>query len=190
MRIEITLTGTAPLMCHNIQLANPDNKWSKEISSITKKRNKTEEDRLEISRLEWMGSLYTSGDRIVIPTSNILKCFIETGKITREGKSFSRAVSFPSPDVDLIFNGPNKPSDLWKQEEFRDITLVGVQKKRVLRTRPIFRKWMLRTNAEVITDVIDIENIEKIVQLAGRVEGLGDNRINGYGRFTAELIGE
>lgn len=187
MQVSLLLTGTSPLLCHNIQLANPDNVFAKAISAITKKRTKTEDDRLEIGRLEFLGSLYTHEGKIIIPTSNIHKCLIETGKITKEGKSIVRAVAFLEPFVPLIFKGPADPNELWKHEEFRDITLVGVQKKRVLRTRPIFRAWMARAEAEILTQVMDYENFEKVAQLAGRVEGLGDNRVNGYGRFSVEI---
>jgi hypothetical protein len=187
MRVAITLTGKSPLLCHNIHLANPDNKWAKSISAITKKRNKTEDDRLEIGRLEWFGSLYMDEGKIVIPTSNLLKCLIETAKVTREGKSIARAVAFSDTNTPLIYKGHDKPEKLWDDEQFRDTTLVGVQKQRVLRTRPIFRAWGLRATAEMLTTVLDYENFEKVVSLAGRVEGLGDNRVNGYGRFTAEI---
>lgn len=187
MKASLLLTGTSPILCHNIQLANPDNVWAKAIAALTKKRKKTEEDRLEIGRLEFLGSLYTHEGQIVIPTSNILKCFIETGKITKEGKSIVRAVAFVDPYVPLIFKGPDDPEELWKVEEFRDTTLVGVQKKRVLRTRPIFRAWMLQAEVEILTQVMDFENFERVAELAGRVEGLGDNRVNGYGRFSIEI---
>lgn len=187
MKVVLTLTGSSPLLCHNIQLANPDNKWARAISAVTKKRSKTEDDRIEISRLEWFGSLYVHEGRIVVPTSNILKCLIETGKITKEGKSIARAVAFVEPQVLLIYKGPENLEELSKIEEFRDTTLVGVQKKRVLRTRPIFRAWMLQAQAEILTQVMDFENFEKVAELAGRVEGLGDNRVNGYGRFSVQI---
>jgi hypothetical protein len=36
-----------------------------------------------------------------------------------------------------------------------------------------------------VTETLDLDDFEAIVQAAGVVEGLGDNRINGMGRFTA-----
>jgi hypothetical protein len=188
MRLTVTLTGTSPLLCHNIHLANPDNRWARAIAAITKKRTKTDDDRREIGRLEWFGSLYTHKNGIVMPTSNVLKCFIETGKVTKEGRSVARAVAMADVNVPLVYNGPDAPEELWNHEDFRDQTLVGVGKKRVLRTRPIFRAWALRVDMEMLTQVMDFEAIQKIIHLAGRIEGLGDNRVNGYGRFSAEIL--
>lgn len=187
MHMFVTLTGVAPLLCHNIQLADPDNRWSRQISEITKKRKKTDDDRREIGRLEWFGSLYTHQGKIIIPTANILKCFIETAKVTKEGRSVTRAVAIIEPHTRLIYNGPDDPEELWQQQEFRDSTLVGIGKQRIVRMRPIFRAWMVKTEFEVLTEVMDYDAITKIIRLAGRVEGLGDNRVNGYGRFTAEI---
>lgn len=187
MRVVVTLASVSPLLLHNIHLANPDNKWAKAIGAITKKRTKTEDDRHEIARLEWFGSLYTHKGIVVVPTANFLKCLIETGKVTKEGRSVARAVSMAEVFVPLIHSGPPDPEELWKQEDFRDSTLVGVGKKRVLRTRPIFRAWMLKLELELLTAVMDYEAIAKIINMAGRVEGLCDNRVNGYGRFTSEI---
>lgn len=188
MRVVTTIVGTKPLLMHNIQLANPDNVWAKRIAEITKLRKKTEEDRQRLAKVEWQGSLYTNDNRIVIPTTNILKCFLETAKITKEGRNVGRAVVALGIDVPLAYDGPQIIEKLAEREEFYDQTLVRVGAQRVVRTRPIFRVWGLRAEWEVLTDVLDYDSFVKIVKRAGLVEGLGDNRTNGYGRFDAEVV--
>jgi hypothetical protein len=188
MRIITRLTGTKPLLMHNVQLADPMNTWSKRIEAITKKkRNKTTEDLEEIARLEWHGSLYINLGRIIMPTGNVLKCFNETAKMTREGKKIQRSISPTEIQVPFVYDGPEDIEKLWEREDFRDITLVGVGKNRVRRCRPIFRAWMVSIEWELLTDVIDYEEFLTIVNRAGVVEGLGDNRTNGYGRFTVDV---
>jgi hypothetical protein len=187
VRVITRLVGTSPLLQHNIQLANPDNEWTRRISEITAKRKKTEEDRQAISRLEFQGSLYVDGGKVVIPTTNVRKCFQETAKITKQGKSIVRAVNAVQLNVPLVYDGPQDVDGIVSDQTFYDTTMVGVGTKRVLRTRPIFRAWALVAEWELITEAMDYDAFAKIVNLAGTIEGLGDNRTGGYGRFTAEV---
>ena len=187
MRINTRLTGTSPLLQHNIQLANPDNEWAKRISAVTAKRKKTEDDRAEIGRLEFLGSLYTNSGQVVVPTTNVRKCFQEAAKVTRQGKMITRALNAIDLDVPLIYDGPQTIEGLEADKEFYDVTLVGVGQKRVVRTRPIFRAWACSINWELITEALDYEEFCSIAEKAGIIEGLGDNRQGGYGRFTIEI---
>src|SRR5215831_12973419 len=143
MKLRTVITGTSPLLMHNVRLANPDNYWAKEISKITAKRKKTEEDRKEIARLEWLGSLYNDEGRLVYPITNVRMCFRETAKATRRGKDILRAVNSAHEGltVPLAFNDNEKnPEELWLMEQYRDTTLVAVR-GRTPRTRPIFNPW-------------------------------------------------
>src|SRR3954470_11555496 len=138
MRVRTILTGTKPLLLHNIQLANPDNNYAKSIKRITSKRRKTEEDRIDIARFEWLGSLYVDpqGTKVVMPTTNVLKSFKESAKITKEGKNIVRALTPTEITVELVYKGPSDPAKLMELPEFRDQTMVGVGTQRVVRTRP------------------------------------------------------
>lgn len=190
MRVHTRLVGTSPLLQHNIQLANPDNEWAKRIAQITAKRTKTEDDRKAISKLEFVGSLYVEEGRVVVPKTNVRKCFQEAAKVTKKGKDITRAVNpLPAGELNsvLAYKGPDTVEELVEDQEFYDITSVGVGQKRVLRTRPIFRAWAVDVEWELIPNVMDYEVFVEIVQLAGRIEGLGDNRMGGYGRFEAEV---
>lgn len=187
MRVTTRLIGRTPLLQHNIQLANPDNPWAKKISAVTAKRKKTEEDRQEISRLEFQGSLYVDNGIVVVPTTNIRKCYQEAAKISKRGKDVARAVNALELTTPLVYEGPQTVEGLVADQEFFDLTMVGVGTKRVLRTRPIFRTWALSCDWELITAAMDYEDFVGIATLAGTIEGLGDNRTGGYGRFDVEV---
>jgi hypothetical protein len=189
MRVVTKLTGTRPLLVHNVQMADPDNRWARQIAQITKKRVKTEDDRKEISDLEWEGSLYIHDGVISIPTANVLRSFVETAKIGKQGKTITRALTPTELSVPLVYTGPQDLEELKRKPEFRDLAMVRVGTKRILRTRPIFRSWALFLEWELLTEVLDFSDFESIVIQAGRVEGLGDNRLNGYGRYAAEVSG-
>jgi hypothetical protein len=195
MRIRTRLEGRSALLLHNIQLADPDNQWTRQIAAITRKRTKTEEDRQEIARLEWLGSLYVNEGRIVIPISNIRRCFQEAAKVTRQGKQVNRAVVAADALIytPLVFEGQNRRiEELVGDTNYRDTTLVGIAGSRTVRVRPIFRTWGLNVEWELLTEVLDFDAFKAIAVLAGKVEGLGDNRSNGYGRFelTAQVVAE
>jgi hypothetical protein len=187
MRVITKLTGTRPLLLHNVQLADPDNRWARQISQITKKRTKTEEDRKAIADLEWEGGLYIDNGVISMPAANVLRSFVECAKIGKQGKNLNRALTPTEIAVPLVYSGPQSLEELKRKPEFRDQAMVRVGTQRILRTRPIFRSWALLLEWELLTEVLDLSDFESIVIQAGRVEGLGDNRKNGYGRFSAEV---
>lgn len=187
MRVHTRLIGTSPLLQHNIQLADPDNLWAKRISAVTSKRKKSEEDRQEIAALEFQGSLYVEDNRVIVPVTNVRKCFQEAAKLNKRGRDITRAVNALALSTPLIYPGPQTVEGLLADPTFRDTTLVGVGNKRVVRTRPIFREWSLVAEWEVITSVLDLDDFQAIAEMAGLIEGLGDNRVGGYGRFEVEV---
>ncbi len=186
MRVVTELIGTTAMLMHNIRLANPDDEIAKQISAISSKRKKTEEDRKEIARLEFMGSLYIDSGMIVIPTSNIRKCFVEGAKVTKNGRNVQRALQPVALSTKLVYDGPQTVEGVVNDHSFYDQTLVNVGRNRVVRTRPRFMPpWGLRCEWELVTSLLDLSTLQSIVQQAGVIEGLGDNRTNGYGRFEA-----
>lgn len=192
VKVRTTLTGTTPYMQHNVQLADADNVWTKQIAKITAKKNrKTEEDRKELARLEFLGGLYIHEGNVVVPKMNVRKCYQEAAKATRKGKDVTRAVNVTDPEqpnAELVFTDQGKtPEQLFTMDRYRDMTIVGVGASRTPRCRARFDPWGLTVDWLVITNLMDFEQFEDIVKTAGLVEGLGDNRINGYGRFTATV---
>lgn len=186
MRVRLELTGKTKLLCHNVQLSDPDNRFAQEMAQIHSKRKKTDDDRRAIERLEWYGGLYIADgmDGPVIPTANIRRCLTETAKITRQGKQVERSVFFTDLFVPLVYDGPRDIDALFKRPEHHDRASVRVGTSRIMRVRPCFPRWALVAEAELLEDVMDLDDLARIVDRAGLAEGLGDNRRNGYGRFT------
>lgn len=188
-RIKVQLVGTTPLMLHNIALADPDNPIVQEISAITKKRTKTEEDRRAIEKLEWYGGLYLV-DGIqgpIMPTANIRKCFIQGAKNSKKGTQMQRAIAFTDLYVPIAYDGPRDIDELFQLKQFHNRASVGIQGKRVMRVRPQFPTWAISATAELLTEAMDEADFRNYAEFAGRAEGLCENRVNGYGRFTVTL---
>jgi len=188
MEIKLEITGVSPLLMHNIALADPDNPIVREIATYTSKRKKTEDDRRAIERLEWFGGLYVEDGRIVVPTANIRRCLVEAGKITRQGTQVARAIQFTEMSVPLIYDGPSDPKELFQLPQFHDRSAVGISGKRTMRVRPKFPTWALVADAILLESVMDADDFRRVAEMAGKAIGLGDNRINGFGRFSVRVV--
>lgn len=188
MKITIEITGTSPLLMHNPRMVDPEFDLNRQIKLITSKRKKTDEDNKQIERLEWHGGLYEEAGVVVQPTSKVRKCIINSAKISKLGRSIERALSFGTLNVPLIYEGPKKIDDIFSDPKFHSRLSVGIGKKRVMRVRPQFFPWALKIDGLLVEDAgINFDEFKQIVELAGVVEGIGDNRVNGYGRFSVKV---
>lgn len=195
MRVTVQLRGTSPILMHNPQMIDPECPINREIGLITAKRKKTDEDRAKLEKLEWYGGIYTStnghGTIVTQPTAKVRKCLINAARISKQGKMVERALSFGELDVPLIYDGPKDIDELFKESRFHSRLPVGIGGKRVMRVRPKFLPWSLDVSGLFVEDAgLNFDEFEKIVELAGIVEGIGDNRVNGYGRFTGKVVAQ
>ena len=189
MNVTITLTGTSPLLMHNPQMVDPEFEINRQIKALTTKRKKTDDDLKAIQRLEWWGGLYMQDGIIVQPTAKVRKCLINTARISKQGKMVERALSFTSLHVPLVYRGPDDPQDVFQDEAFHSRLSVGVGTKRVMRVRPKFLPWALTLSGIFLEDAgLNVDEFNRIVELSGMVEGIGDGRAIGYGRFAGSVV--
>lgn len=186
MKIAIELTGNSPLLMHNPRMVDPEFDLNRQIKSLTAKRKKTDEDMRQIERLEWYGGLYEQDGVVVQPTSKVRKCIINAAKISKQGKSIERALSCGTLYVPLKYEGPQEVDSLFSDKRFHSRLSVGIGNKRVMRVRPQFFPWALRVTGLFVEDAgLNFDEFQRIVEMAGVVEGMGDARAIGYGRFSA-----
>jgi hypothetical protein len=207
MELTINLTGTTPIVQHNIRLANPHDEIVQAISRLTGKsaKQKTEQDAFEIERLEWMGGLYyDAAEGYYLESRGVIRCFQEAAKATREGRDVQRALAPQTALTPLRFPQRDlKPAELWEYEDrefpaahwfdgahpYRFWKMCGIGKSRVPRMRPIFPEWSLSLSVEFQPDMLDFGALEEIIHRAGKVEGLYEARSLGFGRFQATIVG-
>lgn len=188
MNIILTLVGTSPLLCHNPRMVDPEFDLNREIKAITSKRKKTDDDLKQIERLEWYGGLYEENGVVVQPVAKVRKCMINTAKIMKLGKGIERSLILDGLNTPLEYEGPKDIDKVFALPRFHSRLSVGVSGKRVMRVRPSFFPWALTVKGVFVTDAgVNFEDLERIVELAGTVEGIGDNRVNGYGRFKGAI---
>lgn len=182
-----TIKGVCPIIMHNEQLSDPLNKWAKLLREISKKRVKTDDDLLEMSRREWFGGLYYDEDMgPFVPERCIERMLRDAAAKSKRGKDVVSGLIVVDP-APLQYNGPRKADALWASEKFLLRASVGCQKARVIRSRPMFREWSLTFTVNYDEQVLDPSDIDGFVELAGRLVGLLDWRPK-HGRFTVEAV--
>lgn len=176
------ISGVAPLLCHNAQLSDPLNEWSKALARVTSKRKKTEDDHLEIARLEFHGGLYlVEGVGPVIPAANLERMLRDAAAKTKQGKQVQAGLIVVE-DAPIEYEGPRDAAKLWSSDKFFNRQSCKIGQQRVIRTRPCFSSWELKFTVNYDEQILDDEKIDEFVELAGRIIGLGDWRPK-HGRF-------
>jgi hypothetical protein len=193
MKVTLHANGTvaaggSSLIMHNEQLADPLNEWTRLIAAISKKRNKTEADHMEIARLEFLGGLYTNENGPCLPAWNVLRCLQDGATRHKRGRDVLRGIYPLTETTDLAYSGDDErvPDNLWKLGGFSLRKTVGVQRSRTVRTRPIFNDWKLDLEVEVDPVIFDLDSLQVFWKDAGTYAGLGDMRPV-YGRFAGTL---
>ena len=182
-QITFEIRGTSPLMMHSERLANPFDSLTKEIKTVTGKRKKTEDDLLEIARLEWLGGLYHDDDAgIHLPGYNIFAALIGGGKLQKLGTAIKRSALVQEDAVPLLYEGPAKPEALFKDKRFVDMRSVKVGTAKVMRCRPIFRKWGAKFSGLFEESALQREDLIRVARDTGAMVGIGDYRPR-FGRF-------
>jgi len=185
--LELVLTGTLPLIMHNGQLADPLNQWSKEIAKFSSIRGRTDEQTMEMRKMEWMGSLYLDEKGVVsIPGANVLGCLVDGAKKTKHGQAVKRGVVISQEFYPLIHEGPKNVENLYADGRFVDMRPVKLNKaSTVIRTRPIFRHWSVAVTFFISEDEISVEDCIDSMRYGGERKGMMDYRPS-YGRFSVE----
>jgi hypothetical protein len=188
MRILIEMVGKSALVQHNVQLSDPGNPFTRAIAAITSKGSKqTDDERREVARLEFCGGLYIGQEGPFIGAAAIGRCIANAAKVQKLGKNVERALIPTVVEVPLDYKGPREPSALWADEKFHFAVPVRVGRGLILRMRPRFPEWRLVSEWELVETILDFRHFIAIAEQAGLIEGLGDARRLGFGRFTAKV---
>jgi len=183
--VTYRITGDAPLIMHNGNLANPLSKAAKALKQVSSKKKKTDADFERMAEIEFKAGLYIDEDSgPVIPGENMEATLYNAAKITKEGK-IAKSACFVPKHAELLYDGPRDADGLWQDERFRNCVGVKVGMSRVMRTRPIFKEWAAVIEVEYEDSIVNEEQVDRWVQSAGTQVGLCDWRPR-CGRFTAE----
>jgi hypothetical protein len=185
-KLNFRITGVSPLVMHNGQLANPMNRFAKDIRSISGKRRKTEADFEEMARLEWFGALYLSKGEPCLPGELVEACAVRGAVSKKRGKQAKAGVLCLGAFA-LQYDGPRNPLELWERDDFRLTAGVKIGNSRVMRTRPIFRQWATDVEVRFNPVLLNATEVEEFLGAAGELEGIGDWRPR-FGRFEVARL--
>lgn len=181
-----TASDGSPLLMHSEALADPLSPQARALAKFTGKRKKTEADHIEISRLEFLGGMYTNGNGPCLPTWNILRSLQDGAKRHKLGPDVLRGVHPIEEHADVHYEGPRDPAELWADGGYVLRKGVGVSRRKVMRTRPMFVEWQSEAIFEIDPVVWDLDTLAKCWADTGKYVGIGDGRPI-YGRFKATL---
>lgn len=186
--LPVRLVGAAPLLTHNGQLANPLSAYAKALKTVSSKKNKTDADHAEMSRIEWFASLYVDQDKKVVLPDFLLEAAFQAGaRKSKLGKQ-AQAGLFVDGHARLEFDGDDLDLEqLFERDQNRHMGLVRVQQNRVVRTRFIAPKWACNVNVAYNPELMNKAAVLKSVVDCGEQIGLGDWRPK-HGRFEVQEI--
>lgn len=186
--IAIQITGKSPFLMHSDRFANPLDALTKAHKELTSKRKKTDDDHVAIARSEFIGGCYWRKDAgFFLPAQNLDACLIAAAKLQKLGVKFKQGVQVLEDELAFIGYEKKSPEDLWEDPNHIDCRGVKVGTSKIMRYRPIFRKWKLNATVTFNEDVVNASEVKKAITDAGALIGLGDYRPR-FGRFNVEFV--
>lgn len=200
-RYSIHLKSISPLIMHCDRMCNPLDPLSKQRKEITKIKKKQDEHHLALANLEWMASIYFDEEvGLFVPTKMILGCFKSAARKFRQGKTTKAITLDCALGAPLIGYEGMSPEQIWEvknkkeQQEHVFFTSVVVDRSRLIRYFPIFRKWEIKFNLFLNVELLSEEDLKNIIEVAGLEYGFGEfrpeNASGTCGRFTLENFKE
>jgi len=188
---KLDIVGVNTILMHNPQTADPLNPFKKELSKVTSKRTKTDEDYMKISKIEFISGCYWDDVLgLYLPANNLEQCIIEGAKINKNGKKAPLAIRIIS-DSKMKLNTDAKGKSLeeiCKEDngKYQDNRFVIINRSRIMKTRPRFDRWNMTCTIQLDETLMTVEEFQDAISNAGARKGLGTYRPK-YGLFTAKL---
>lgn len=186
----LTLTGTQPLLVHNVQLGDPENEYVRDIARLNALKGKiTDDQRAERDWLKFRGGLYYDPDLgPVMPAANIFRSLQQAAALTRNGKDIERGLVILDDTAPLEYDGPRKPEDMWGggQSRYVDRRMARINRAPVVAIRPRFDEWSASVRYDLDEDVMSEDDFKFVAEKAGRMIHIGDYR-RFFGAYQVSL---
>jgi hypothetical protein len=199
-KYRIEIVGTQPFLMHpdDVEWSDAMEAWKNDKDN--KKISKAGDDRSPAWR--WLGNLYHDKKSIVIPSDNIMSCFMEAGASVlvpggRSGKTFKSQTQsgILMSDVywPLLVGGKTIAYEPLKrllgEKDFEkhkaEVKSLGFElfikrakigSSKHVRVRPRFEKWGTIGELTVVDEQITTSVLTDIAEIGGHYKGLGDWR--------------
>lgn len=125
--------------------------------------------------------LYKNGNGYFLPSRNLLFCLRDGGKrvIERGRTTYAKTI---------MGGVAVEPLEITLQPQEYETYIRAVKRsngERIEKTSPQFNNWSLEFRL-IVSDWLSIDDVKRVLEVAGQMDGLGAFRIGGFGRFTVE----
>lgn len=202
-RFNIAVEGVSPLLLSNNLCSDPLSQAAKDKKFFTKKSKKADEDHMNLRLIDWVYSGYWSipGEvkiddventvsfdgfaSLTLPSQNFARCLKNGATAFRLGKETTRALIVENEPL-IDYDGPKQAEEMVSDSRFILTAPVVRMKTTNWITRLILPQWKVDYQVTIDDERISVDDLGRIVQAAGRFEGLGTWRPR-YGRFVSEI---
>ena len=198
MMFNVEIRGVRPIIHHSGEGLDHKHPANIEKTELARKRasNRTEADESRIAELECQLALWLDEEgRPTIPAAALRSCIETAARKLKQGPQVREGLTVS--EVKEFFYDRDRYGDTLEElatsTQYR--TGVVVQRQRVLRTRAKFDlPWGCRFVVDCDDELVDRQQLEAWLDIAGRRIGLGDwrpEKSGDYGRFeTVGIVGE
>ena len=191
--INLKFTGTSALLHSCDTLADPLNPATKDYKAISKKKTKTDQDHLDLARLQWDALMYYDENAgVIMPSQNIRATIVRGATLNKLGMQVKRGTLMLEPFSVVDYGRKLTKDQMWdNQSQFVDRRTVVVSKSRIMCYRPKFMNWSIQFTLHYDDTVLDEDQIIRACQNAGMFVGIGGFRPEkggSFGRFEVSVI--
>ena len=198
MLFNVEIRGMRPIIQHSDAGLDPKHPANIEKTELTRIRvsNRTEVDAARIAELECLLALWLDEDeKPTIPAAALRSCIETAARKLKQGPQVREGLIVS--EVQDFFYDRERYGDTVDELAVSTQYRVGVvvQRQRVLRTRAKFDlPWGCRFVVDCDDELVDQQQLESWLNIAGRRIGLGDwrpEKSGDFGRFeTVGIAGE
>ena len=196
MEFKVKIKGIRPIIMHNGDGLNPRSAANIEKAKINSKpkRNVTEPDKARLAELECLTSLWLDGDdKPTIPQSAIRRCLETAATKLRQSPQVKEGLRVMQTFFQYDTGRYGESLDeLVKSTQFTTGVVLPGRRSRIERTRAKFdTPWECAFTLDVDEELVDQEQLDRWLDIAGRRIGLGNwrpEKSGDYGRFETESL--
>lgn len=191
-KVYIEITGTKPVLMHKFNIES--------LQQLSKVKTGSAGNDPE----EWKKTFFENDGKLYFPASYLFACLKKGSVHTKAGRgtiqnSWISAVQIEEEIIyfnrEMFKNWQNLsfdeiPKDP-KEPVYVDIRMVSnpnTKGKNVRYRLALAPKWELKFNLIVDDEVVSIQQVKKVVQDSGKLQGIADGRTLGYGRFQLDIF--
>ena len=185
--IAFIVQGTESTLMSNGRMVDKLNPYTKALKTMTSKMKRSDEEELDMRKLQFLGSLYMRDDvetenekTPYWPRDNVKTLVWKASKTQKCGPKVLQGLI--AHDAILEYDGPKDAEGLWADTRFRHVKRAVRERKSVMVCRPQFREWKTVLALEYDPQKINRDDLVSFVEHAGRYIGLSTWQMR-YGMF-------